>query len=237
VTGPGAEVAERAEHRGFTVVARGLFLRRGTRELLSGADLAAAPGTTTAVTGPSGSGKTSLLLLLAKLDEPDAGTVELVPAPRGGGGTASPVLPAAARRPAIGYVPQTLALVPHLTAAENVAVPLQARRLPPAEVRDRSLARLGDVGLEVVADRVVGELSGGQRQRVAVARALALRPDVLVADEPTTELDAANRDLVLSLVERSAAEGAAVVVATHDPDVLAACARGYRLEGGLLEEL
>lgn len=219
----------------YRLVARSLYVKRGDRELLTGADLDLEPGVVTAVTGPSGSGKTALLMLLAMLEKPDAGSVDLVADVSaetgeafGGPATAAPV---------VGYVPQTLALVPHLTAAENIAFPLQARRVPPAEVQRRALSYLATVGLESAADRPATELSGGQRQRIAVARALALEPCVLVADEPTTELDAANRDLVVNLISTCAASGAAVVMATHDPDVIEQCGRAFRLEGGGLRSL
>jgi putative ABC transport system ATP-binding protein len=235
VTGISGLSGTESARAGYVVTARSLRLRRGGRELLSGAGLEALPGEITGVTGPSGSGKTALLMVLALLDRPDDGSVEmtlLLPGTSesspGIGGSSAPV---------VGYVPQTLALVPHLTAVENVAVPLQARRLEPREIRDRSMARLVEVGLGPMADRVVVELSGGQRQRVAVARALALEPDVIVADEPTTELDAANRDLVLELIQSRANAGGTVIMASHDPDVVQACRRRLRLEGGLLRDL
>ncbi len=219
----------------YRLVARSLFVKRGDRELLTGADLDVEPGIVTAVTGPSGSGKTALLMLLAKLERPDAGSVDLL-----SGESREMSDPVGAERsdpPHIGYVPQTLALVPHLTAAENVAFPLQARRVPPAEVERRSLTSLASVGLETAVNRPATELSGGQRQRIAVARALALYPHILVADEPTTELDASNRDLVIHLIQTCAAAGAAVVLATHDPDVIEQCGRAYRLEAGGLRLL
>lgn len=138
--------------------------------------------------------------------------------------------------PRIGYVPQTLGLAPWLSAAENVAIVLQLLDLAPEIVRVRTKKVLEDVGLETAADRIVTELSGGQRQRVAVARALVAEPDLLIADEPTAELDAENRQLVLSLLLQATADGALVIVATHDPDVSAACDVVYELrDGGLVE--
>ncbi len=137
----------------------------------------------------------------------------------------------------IGYVPQTLGLAPWLTAIENVAIVLQVLDLPSEVVRRRAEKVLFDVGLEAAADRLVTELSGGQRQRVAFARALATRPDVLIADEPTAELDAENRQVVLGLMVQAAADGALAVVATHDPDVSDACGLVYELRDGRLVEV
>jgi ABC-type lipoprotein export system ATPase subunit len=137
----------------------------------------------------------------------------------------------------IGYVPQTLGLAPWLTAVENVAIVLQLLDLPPEVVRRRAEKVLSDVGLETAGDRLVTELSGGQRQRVAFARGLATQPDVLIADEPTAELDAENRQMVLDLMVQATADGALAVVATHDPDVSEACGLVYELRGGRLVEV
>jgi ABC-type lipoprotein export system ATPase subunit len=138
--------------------------------------------------------------------------------------------------PRIGYVPQTLGLAPWLTATENVAIVLQVLGLPPDVVRRRTEKVLADVGLQAPSDRIVTELSGGQRQRVAVARALAPEPELLLADEPTAELDAENRQLVLNLMLQATREGALVIVATHDPDVSDACRLVYELRDGRLVE-
>lgn len=216
----------------FRLVARGLRLRVGSRLLLDGTGLEARAGSMAVVTGASGSGKTSLLMILAGVLRPDEGRVEWV------GPTDSAVRPAGAtaqpRRPVTGFVPQTLGIAPHLTASENVALPLQVRRIPPGEIRERTGAALGSVGLGVVGDRIVTELSGGQRQRVAIARALALAPELLVADEATSELDPENRALVLELFSERAASGCAVVLATDDPVVIEKCSERYLLEEGTL---
>ena len=198
--------------------ARGLRVRLGDRTLLDGVDLDVGPGEVLAVAGPSGSGKSTLLAVLAGLRAPDAGTVAV---PEG-------------TRPAL--VLQGLALVSVLTVAENVEVALQAQRPPlsPDEVVRRAAHALGRVGLAERGDTLVEHLSGGQRQRVAVARALAVRPSVLLVDEPTSALDEQTRALVLAALRETAADGAAVVVATHDPAVLAVATRTRHLAGGVL---
>jgi len=118
---------------------------------------------------------------------------------------------------------QTYGLVPTLTAEENVSVALRSRAVEPREAVQRAMAALDRVGVGDLADRLISELSGGQMQRVAVARALAAEADVLLADEPTSELDEANRDLVVAEFRAEAERGAVVVLATHDPEVAALC--------------
>jgi len=135
-----------------------------------------------------------------------------------------------------GFVPQTFGLAPWLTAAENVALVMQVLRLAPDVVEQRTTEALDAVGLGAAFDRIVTELSGGQRQRVAVARALAAQPAVIIADEPTAELDAENRSLVLDLLLDATDAGAAVILATHDPEVTRRCTRLLVLSEGRLVE-
>jgi putative ABC transport system ATP-binding protein len=194
--------------------------------LLDGVSLTAAPGRMLAVTGSSGSGKTTLLSVLGGLVSPGAGTASYGGRPVGTR-TGEP-------RPGIAFVLQTYGLVPTLTAEENVAIALRARRVPPAEASRRSLATLERVGVDDLGARLVQELSGGQLQRVAVARALAVEPEVLLADEPTSELDEANRDLVVGELRAEALRGCVVVVATHDPEVAAQCDDEIHLVDGAL---
>jgi putative ABC transport system ATP-binding protein len=203
-----------------TLAGRDLVVERAGRRILDRASLTVAGGERVAVTGPSGAGKTTLLHVLAGLERPDAGTVRLGAAGQAG--------------PRVAVVFQGHGLVSLLTAAENVELALQAERLARAEVRRRAAAALAEVGLGPGRDRLVEELSSGQQQRVAVARALVVRPDVLLADEPTAELDAGTREAVLELLLAAADDGAAVVLATHDPNLADRCDRQVRMLAGRL---
>lgn len=127
---------------------------------------------------------------------------------------------------------QNIGLIPDLTVAENIALPLQARRLPKRLIAERTDGALAAVGLSSLASRFAAQLSGGQQQRVGVARALAGNVDVLIADEPTSELDAENRALVLRLLRDEVVRKKIVVVASHDADVVAACDSELALQGG-----
>ncbi|MFZ0172636.1 MAG: ATP-binding cassette domain-containing protein [Acidimicrobiales bacterium] len=201
--------------------AHGVSVQLGGRAVLDGLDLSARSSRSVAISGHSGSGKTTLMMVLAGLVVPDEGTVEVA---------------AAARR--IGFVPQTFGLAPGLTAIENVALPMQAALipLPRSEIESRSTETLAAVGLGGAEDRLVTELSGGQRQRVAVARVLAGEPDIIIADEPTAELDADSRQRVLRLLLGVAARGSLVIIATHDPEVADSCEDWWELVDGRLEE-
>jgi putative ABC transport system ATP-binding protein len=201
-----------------TVALSGTDLRYdvGDRTILDGISVRASAGRVLAVRGPSGSGKSSLLTVLGGLIAPSAGSVTL---------DGTPVTPTGdlALRRRFGFVLQGYGLVAALTARENVAVVLQAAGVARAEVRSRVQAALELVGLAPVADHLIEDLSGGQQQRVAVARALVTTADVFLADEPTAELDADNRQLIISLLIERARSGAVVVIASHDPDVVEAC--------------
>jgi len=193
-----------------------------------------AAGTLVALVGRSGSGKTTLLNVVGGLDRPDRGTVRVA-------GTDVTGLDDDAlsdlRRGTIAYVFQTFGLIPVLTAAENVGVPLRMARLPVAE-RQRRVATLLDlVGLTGSAEQRPDELSGGQQQRVAIARALAASPRVLLADEPTGQLDAETGLAVMALLRGVVeAEGVTVVVATHDPVMIALADRVLRIRDGRVGE-
>jgi putative ABC transport system ATP-binding protein len=199
----------------------------GGRVLFDGLSLAVEAGERIAVTGPSGTGKTSLLSVLAGLASPEAGTVR-----RAG----LPVKPG--RLPdGTAAVLQGYGLVSLLTAAENVEITLRANGMPASEAIDTAGQALASLGLGDHGGRLVQELSGGQQQRVAVARALASRPELLIADEPTAEQDAVTRELVLARMFAVAAEGGAIVLATHDPEVAARCDRVISLARHLPDDV
>ena len=206
--------------------AEGLVLDLGGRTVLEGIGLTARAGEPLAISGPSGSGKTVLLFVLAGLISPTRGTVLVDGVPLGRGHDRSDV--------GVGIVLQTQGLVPELTADENVALPLLGHGLAAGDVTDRVNRALTAVGLGAVGHRLAGELSGGQRQRVGVARALAGAPAIVIADEPTAELDPDNRALVLSLLLDSAPPRI-VVVASNDPEVSSACHHVLHLRDGRMD--
>ena len=190
---------------------------------------AAEPGQVLAVTGPSGAGKTTLLWAMAGLVKPVSGAVSV------DGAALRNRDHAVAER--VVLIPQDNGLAPILTAGENVQVALVANGVKPPEARRRTAESLEWVGLTDQVDQLVEELSGGQQQRTALARGLALRGNVLLADEVTSELDAQNRQRVLDLLRAEATRGAAVVFATHDPEAAAACDGELHLLDGNAERV
>jgi putative ABC transport system ATP-binding protein len=205
----------RRSHEGVRLRAERVSVRLGSREILTRVDLEARPGRLVVVTGPAGSGKTTLLHVLAGILAPSAGEVTLDGVKLTGYGPGGPTT--------LGFVPQTFGLAAALSAEENMALPLQLARLPREQVAKRVGAMLSVLGLEAARAQLATELSGGQRQRTAVGRAIVAEPGLIVADEPTSELDAASRDLVFELLRQAAGRGATVVLATHDPDLVDRC--------------
>ena len=194
--------------------------------LLDGVSVTFPAGQVTAVSGPSGSGKTTLLSVAGGLVAPTSGSATYAGRPTWQG-NGDP-------RPEIVFVLQVYGLVPILSARENVAIALRARGTPWTEATDRAEAALARFDIADLGDRQVEELSGGQMQRVACARALVVGAPVLLADEPTSELDQGNVEVVLEALRAEAARGCVVVIATHDPAVEEAADHRVAIDGGRL---
>jgi putative ABC transport system ATP-binding protein len=210
--------------------------RTGRMEVpaLRGASFSASLGELVAVNGRSGSGKTTLLNLIGGLDAPDAGTVRVDGRDVGALGEDDLL---ALRRDVIGFVFQSHGLIPVLSAAENVEVPLRLARMPAAERAERVRVLLGLVGLADHAEQRPYELSGGQRQRVAIARALANRPRLLLADEPTGQLDSETAAAIMPLLRAVVrSENVTALVATHDKVLLGEADRVLNLSDGVISE-
>src|SRR5882672_3849326 len=195
----------------------------GAVHALRGVSCTLRPGTQVALTGPSGSGKSTLLHLLAGLDTPTSGTI----AWPGLGGSPE------GRPGLIGIVFQGPSLLPPLDVTENIALPLLLAGGQETQSRERAAAALHDVGLDELAARLPEELSGGQAQRVAVARALAARPRLVLADEPTGQLDSAHAAQVAGLLLDAASRlGAGLVLATHDLTIAGRLPVRWQMAGG-----
>ncbi len=204
-----------------------------TLEVLSGVDLVVRPAERVAIIGASGSGKTTLLQILGGLDDPNDGEVFVGGQPMHGG---SEVSKGELRNRYIGFVYQFHHLLPEFTAEENVAMPLLIRRVAKAEALAAAGELLGRVGLGERLNHKPGELSGGERQRAAVARALITRPRLVLADEPTGNLDAGNGEHVLRLMlELNAELSTSLVIVTHDQTIAARMDRVLVLENGRLQ--
>ncbi|HEY9438353.1 MAG TPA: ABC transporter ATP-binding protein [Streptomyces sp.] len=191
-------------------------------------------GELVALKGRSGSGKTTLLNLVGGLDSPDSGRITVDGTDLSGLGENGLL---ELRRDRIGFIFQSFGLIPILTAAENVGVPMRLRRADPREREDRVALLLALVGLDEHAGQRPGELSGGQQQRVAIARALANRPALLIADEPTGQLDAETGLAVMELLRAVVrGEGVTALVATHDATLLGLADRVLEISDGRVTE-
>ncbi|MFF7990717.1 ABC transporter ATP-binding protein [Kitasatospora xanthocidica] len=205
-----------------------------TVHALRGVSFTVGRGELTALKGRSGSGKTTLLNLVGGLDSPTGGGIsldgiDLVELNEDGR--------LALRRERIGFVFQSFGLIPMLTAAENVGVPMRLRKVSPAEREERAHTLLALVGLADHANQRPGELSGGQQQRVAIARALANEPGLIIADEPTGQLDSETGRSIMELLRAVVrSEGVTVLVATHDPTLMGLADRVIELKDGRIVE-
>ncbi|MFD1546531.1 ABC transporter ATP-binding protein [Nonomuraea guangzhouensis] len=210
--------------------------RSGPKEVvaLREVSFSAYPGELIAVRGRSGSGKTTLLNQIGGLDRPDAGRV-VVAGAEVTSMSEDDLL--TLRRDVVGFVFQSFGLIPVLSAAENVGVPMRLARTPVAERDARVRMLLSLVGLEQHANQRPYELSGGQRQRVAIARSLANRPRLLVADEPTGQLDSQTGRQIMELLRALVrSEGVTALVATHDPSLITLADRVLEISDGVLRE-
>jgi putative ABC transport system ATP-binding protein len=196
---------------------------------LRGVNLAVERGELVAVMGPSGSGKSTLLTIAGSLEEPTSGEVlvdgiDLAAVSRSERATM--------RRRSIGYVFQDFNLLPGLTALENVTLPLELDGVRAQAARDTGLTVLAELDVVEHADRYPDELSGGERQRVAIARALVGVPAIVLADEPTGNLDSGTGQSIMALIEELNAQGATIVVITHEQEIAARIPRQIRLRDG-----
>lgn len=204
----------------------------GGRVLFTSLDLAVAPGEIVAIMGESGIGKSTLLNLIAGLDQADTGSIAINGAVLAGlDDDACTRL----RRTAIGFVFQAFHILPHLTLAQNIALPLALARAPAAAALDRARTMLAKVGLAGRGEDYPAQLSGGELQRIAIARALIHAPPLILADEPTGNLDRHTGDEVVHLLEALNGKGVTLIVVTHDPALGARAGRQLVMEDGQLK--
>jgi putative ABC transport system ATP-binding protein len=204
-----------------------------TVRALNGATFEVRTGEMMSIMGPSGSGKSTLMNIIGCLDSPSEGQYIL------NGRDTSSLRDdelATVRNRELGFIFQSFHLLPRQTALQNVMQPLVYRRMPPVERRERAAHALEKVGLGDRLDHRPNQLSGGQRQRVAVARALVGEPSLLLADEPTGNLDSRTSLEIMALFDALHAQGQTVVIVTHEPDIAAHCRRTIRVRDGLVVE-
>jgi putative ABC transport system ATP-binding protein len=204
-------------------------------QALRGVELEIRGNCFTAIAGPSGSGKTTLLNLIGCIDRPDAGEIQVAGTPVG---RLSDDALSDFRATHLGFVFQSFNLIPVLTAYENVEYPLRLTNVPTSQRRERVRAMLDAVGLSAHAQHRPGQLSGGQQQRVAIARALAAAPRLVLADEPTANLDSHTGAAIIELMRQMQREHAvSIVICSHDPQVIAAAEDVIMIRDGRIESV
>jgi ABC-type lipoprotein export system ATPase subunit len=206
----------------------------GSEVVMKDASLTLKGGDFVAIVGPSGSGKTTLLGIMGGLEKPSSGRVEF-------GGEDLTAFDdrklSEYRNRKVGFVHQMFNLIPFLTASENVMVPMVIGGKPAHSVSSRAIELLDFVGMKGKAAMLPRQLSGGEQQRVAVARALSNEPEIILADEPTANLDEKNEHVIMEYLQRLVQSGKAVVLATHDTVLAQRAARMYTIEEGILNEI
>lgn len=225
------------------VLAEGVSKSFGSNEVLKSISLSVKPGEVLCIIGPSGSGKSTFLRCINHLERVDAGRLSVdgqVVGYRQHGDKLYELKPkeASRQRREIGMVFQRFNLFPHMTALENIVeAPVRVKGIPKARAVERANELLARVGLADKGDHYPSQLSGGQQQRVAIARAIAKRPTVLLADEPTGNLDESMRDEILALLQGLNDEGLTLVVVTHDSAVARRAKRRLRLSDGTVQDI
>jgi putative ABC transport system ATP-binding protein len=228
----GEKVGQKGKIISLDKVRKSFFRGKEQIDVLAGLDLSIDEGSFEALMGPSGSGKSTLLNLIAGLDSPTSGKLVVAGADLG---AMSDGQRAQWRASNIGFVFQTYNLMPVLTAIENVELPLLLAKLPASERRKRAEIALRAVGLADRANHLPSQLSGGQEQRVTIARAIVTDPKIIVADEPTGDLDRTSADEILKLLEKLNTEfNKTIVMVTHDPAAAERARTVHRLDKGVL---
>ncbi|MDR3290748.1 MAG: ABC transporter ATP-binding protein [Methanobrevibacter sp.] len=204
---------------------------KGKTRALNNISLSIEDGEFVSIMGSFGSGKSTLLNMVGGLDTPDEGTIEVM------GNDLSKINLSKYRRNTIGFVFQLHNLIPNLTSMENIQIPLFSEKLKSSEMKERAMVLLNAVGLDGFCDKHPNKLSGGQMQRIAIARALVNNPKIILADEPTGQLDSENSEIIMDLLEKRHIElDTTLIVITHDIEIAKKAQRIIKITDGCIEE-